>query len=122
MPVVKPFAIFFLLTVASAILVEHKPLSKLTWSPGVWLVTHPSIGERVLRQTSAASKKGIHPLHVARGPFAVGHLFTGTRRIELVAGPILLVEVEVVLALALRPQDGVVEGDNVPHCTRTPSI
>ena len=67
--------------------------------------------------------QGVHGPHEAGGPsVALLHGDAGPRGIELVAGPVLLVEDEPLLTLALRGLGGVVEGEVVAGRTGTAGV
>lgn len=77
----------------------------------------------VLGQTPAARLQGVHAQHEAWGArVAVLHTWAGPGRVQLVAGAVLLVLVKAVLALALRLEGGVVEGQDVTQGTGTSGV
>ena len=145
-PVVKPLAVFLLLAVTSSrSLPEYEPLSEAAGSPGVGLVTLALRGERVAGQTPggrlsggggseevrkgvvsflpALCLQGVHGPHEAGGPsVALLHVDAGTRGVELVTRPVLLIEDKALLTLALRCFCGVVEGEIVASRTRTSGV
>ena len=142
-PVVEPLAVFLLLTEPPGrSLPEDEPLPEAAGSPGVGLVTLPLRGQGVARQTPAGNYsagyqgrggaglvlpalclEGVHGPHKARRPgIALLHVDAGPRGVELVAGPVLLIEDKSLLALALRGLGGVVEGEVVPGRTGTSGI
>ena len=123
-PVVEPLAVLLLLTEPSGPLLpllalpEDEPLPEAAGSPGVGLVALALGGEGVAGQTPALGLEGVHGPHEARSArVALLHVGAGPGGVELVAGPVLLVEDESLLALALRGLCGVVEGEVVAGWT-----
>ena len=56
MPVIKPLAVLLLLTVSSSLaILEYEPLTKVTGTPGVGLVTLTILCQGVAGQTSGES-------------------------------------------------------------------
>ena len=147
MPVVKALAVFLLLALARGLaLPEHPPLAEVAGSPGVGLVTFVIWGQGVAGQTPALSLQCVHGPHEARGPgLAASAVVRVTRAwgAQLIARAVSwvidkpLLQQQVAnhhpallssdqsgadLALALRSQGGVVEGEDVADGTRAPGV
>ena len=146
MPVVKALAVFLLLALARGLaLPEHPPLAEVAGSPGVGLVTFVIWGQGVAGQTPALSLQRVHGPHEARGPGLAASAVvrvTRARGAQLIAravswvvdkpllqqvanqNPALLSSDQsgADLALALRGQGGVVEGEDVADGTRAPGV
>ena len=124
-PVVKPLAVFLLLAVAGTLrpVPEDEPLSEAAGPASVGLVTLPLAGQGVAWQTPALRLQRVHGPHEARGArVALLHGGARPRSVELVAGAVLLIEYEALLALALRGLRGVVEGEVVAGRTGAPRV
>ena len=124
-PVVKPLAVFLLLAVAGTLrpVPEDEPLSEAAGPASVGLVALPLAGQGVAWQTPALRLQRVHGPHEARGArVALLHGGARPRSVELVAGAILLIEYEALLALALRGLRGVVEGEVVAGRTGAPRV
>ena len=141
MPVVKTLAVFFLLALARGLaLPEHPPLAEVAGPPGVRLVALVVGGQGVAGQTPALGLQRVHGPHEARGPGLAASTVvrvTRARGAQLIARAIcrmvnkpLLQQATVSsrdqsesdLALALRGQGRVVEGEDVADGTRTPGV
>ena len=146
MPVVKALAVFLLLTLTRGLaLPEHPPLAEVAGPPGVGLVTLFIRGQGVAGQTPALSLQRVHRPHEARSPGLAASAVvrvTRARGAQLIAravswvvdkpllqqvanqNPALLSSDQsgADLALALRGQGGVVEGEDVADGTRTPGV
>ena len=67
--------------------------------------------------------QGVHGPHEAGGPsVALLHVDAGTRGVELVTRPVLLIEDKALLTLALRCLCGVVEGEVVASRTGAAAV
>ena len=146
MPVVKALAVFLLLALARGLaLPEHPPLAEVAGSPGVGLVTFVIWGQGVAGQTPALSLQCVHGPHEARGPGLAASAVvrvTRARGAQLIARAVSWVIDKALLqqaanqhpallssdqsgadlALALRSQGGVVEGEDVADGTRAPGV
>ena len=142
MPVVKSLTILLLLALTRGLgLPEHPPLAEVAGPPSVRLVALVVGGQGVAGQTAALSLQRVHAPHEARGPglasSAVGRV-TRARGAQLIARAVSWViykpllqqgtnkkpwcRPETDLALALRGQGRVVEGEDVADGTRTPGV